>query len=326
VTDVAVIGSDRRLTSLGLTALRVLVSVGLMYVIITRVGVSTVVENIRAVPLLVLAASIALSVLNVGIGAWKWQILLDAKGETHSFGRLWVYYYIGQFFNAFFPSTIGGDSVRMLYLRGDVDEGADAFSSVVVERLTGLLGLWLIGSIAAVVAYQQLPVEVFVAIAVTTVIFCCILLVFFSSTTKRLLSSTVFTITVMDLGEKLEQVHTSVNEYRNHSRHLWYALALSIVFHFILSLNNYVMSLGLGMDIPFVYFMIVTPIVAILLFIPISVQGFGVRETLYVVLYGAVGASPDLAFTLGLLMGIVLGVLNNLFGGIVYLGYRLWDP
>jgi hypothetical protein len=55
------------------------------------------------------------------------------------------------------------------------------------------------------------------------------------------------------------------------------------------------------------------------LFLRVSIQGFGVGVASYVYLFGAVGAAAPDAVALGVIMSIVLGIVNNLIGGGIYL-------
>jgi hypothetical protein len=74
----------------------------------------------------------------------------------------------------------------------------------------------------------------------------------------------------------------------------------------------------LGVDVsPWVFFMFV-PITTAALLVPISIAGFGVREGLYVALFGQLGVEPALAVALSLAT-YGLDILSGLVGGAIYL-------
>ena len=304
--------------------LRVAFSAALLWFVLASVGVGSVVSNLAVLPPSVLALAVALAAFNVALSAYKWQLLLAVKDIDLPFRTLFVYYYVGQFFNAFLPTMVGGDGVRIYYLHGNHDAGADAASSVVVERLTGLVGVLAIGGVATVLLSDRLPTAV-----VATMLLVCVpgvgllLALLFTSAGRRLLDRTLFDVERFGLGDRLSSVYDAIAAYRHAGRALVPVLAASVLFRLVLVANNYVVAVGLGMDVPFAYFLVFVPLVELLLLVPVSVQGFGVRETTYVYLFGAAGASSDLSLTLGVVMGLVLGVFNNVVGGVVYVASGL---
>lgn len=299
---------------------RIVVSLGLLSFILVSVGVETVVSHLAEIRPSILALALVLAVCNVGLSAYKWQLLLRIKGIRLPFRTLFRYYYIGQFFNAFLPTMVGGDGVRAYYLYDGHETGSDAVSSVVLERFTGLVTVLGIGGVAAVVALDRIPPVVGGAILLVCLPGVAVLLgLLFTKTGRGIFERTLFGVDRFDLGDRLATAYDAIYEYRDARRALVPVLLVSVLFRVVLVVNNYLVAVGLGMDVPFVYFLVFIPLVEVLLFIPVSLQGFGVRETSYVYLFGSVGASAGLALTLGVVMQLVLGVFNNVIGGVVYL-------
>lgn len=306
------------------TGIRVIISGLLLWFILSRIGFNTVLNNISDVPPRYVVLAIFLSILNIGISAWKWKILLFIKDIDIQYTEVFKYYYIGQFFNAFLPTAIGGDSARMYYAYSDLNAETDAFSSVAMERFTGLFAILLLGGAGAVAARDQLPSVIFYSImGISTVGLGILTLGLFTDHLYSPLDKTFFRIDIRGIGNKFEYLYNSVINYRRAPDGLFFAFVLSLLFRVVLIINNYVVSLGLGMDLPFVFFLIFIPLAELILFIPISIQGFGVREATYVYLFSSVGASADVALSLGFIMQLILGVVNNLIGGIVYVFYVL---
>lgn len=301
-------------------AIRLAVSGGLLVYIVTSVGVDLILEHLGVLPPWVVAVALGLSAANVLVSAYKWQLVLGLRGIDIPLRFLYLYYYIGQFFNAFLPTTIGGDGARMYYLHDRHDVGADAASSVVVERATGLLSVFALAGVGAIVLMDRVSDVIVVAVAGGSLVgmaFSVWLL--FDPRARRLFEATVFRIATFDLGPRLRSVHEAIWEYRADPLGLLPVIALSLLFRAIVVVNNYVVAVGLGMDVSIGYFLVIVPLVELVLLVPVSIQGFGVRETSYLYLFGAVGVSADVAVALGIVMQLVLGVFNNVVGGVVYL-------
>jgi len=311
--------AKRRLRSVFSTGVRLLVSVGLLWYVVSTVGVETLLANLRSLRPEALALAVLLSVFGVGLSAWKWRLLLAVKSVELSFRAAWLYYYIGQFFNTFLPSVIGGDTARMYYLYSDTNDGSASVSSVVVERILGLYSILLIVVVGTAVGYEIVPGDLGLNVLVGSGIgLITIPLFVFTAGLRPVLSATIFRVDTLDIGSRLEELYTAVYEYRDAKRAVALALAVSLVFRLVLIGSNYVVALGLGIDISPIYFFIFVPLVELLLFLPISIQGFGVRESAYLYLFTAVGVPAGTAITFGLVMQIILRVVNNLIGGVVY--------
>jgi glycosyltransferase 2 family protein len=71
------------------------------------------------------------------------------------FRTLQKYYFIAMFFNNFLPSTIGGDSYRVIKTMHNPRSRSSAVIAVLMERLTGLAALLLLGYLGAIVEYLR---------------------------------------------------------------------------------------------------------------------------------------------------------------------------
>lgn len=308
---------------------RISVSVGLLSYIVTRFGVGTILAGLRDIEITFFALALILSVLGIFLSAAKWGLLLRIKGFEFSNRSLVTYYYIGQFFNAFLPTAIGGDSARMYFLHRDSNTGIDSVSSVVVERLTGLLSICLIGGTAVILGRGLLSRQTTVLIfGIASGVSLILVISFFTDAFTGPLERTLFRIDFLDAGDLLEKTYTSVIAYRQYSAKIGFVLVVSIFVRIISVIINYVVALGIGIDIDPVYFFVFIPVVELLLFVPVSIQGFGVREASYAYLFSLVGGSPTKAVSLAIAVQLLM-VLNNILGGLVYVKYSLgtvaWD-
>lgn len=94
---------------------------------------------------------LALAILgtNLVLAAWRWIILLQARGFHIPFYYGWKLYMIGIFFNHALPGAVGGDLVRGYYLVNDHPERkVDAVMSVIIDRVLGLYSFFVLTLIA----------------------------------------------------------------------------------------------------------------------------------------------------------------------------------
>jgi len=263
---------------------------------------------------------------NVILRAYRWHILVRALDQKVSYGRLLYLYFLGFFFNNFIPSGFGGDVVKVLALQQDQSHGAEALSSVLMDRLTGLIGS---ASIALIVLAWN-GVQSW----------------FGGSTTSLSLPSPLVTITALvSIGipagfmlirsfDPLELIGRHLPFTRRVTTHaglqrlihtirgyplaaLLGALSVSLPFTVSLVAIQYAIARALSVDVPFHLFFLFVPIIAIINTLPISFNGLGMREGVYQFLFVPAGVSSAGAIAMSLAF-YFLRVAAGLIGGLLY--------
>src|SRR3990172_9588478 len=136
--------------------LRLAISLGLILYILNKVGLEALWETIRTANLSYLVLSISITPVLILVSSWKWHVILAALGVRYSFGGLFWLYVVGYFFNTVLPTNVGGDVVRAVILGKKTGKNPQAFSSVFVERFTGLTALLLMAIVAFLLAIRKL--------------------------------------------------------------------------------------------------------------------------------------------------------------------------
>lgn len=252
------------------------------------------------------------------LSAKKLQVFL--RSQRVSLASVWKYYYLGKLFNSFLPTTIGGDAVKARAIERRFDE-FNAYSAVFMERFTGLLALLGI-TIAATMLFTQ-SVPFFVYLAVYAVFLPTVLVVSSVMWIDRL-SSHVRTLirripgsNVFGIGERIIEFHATVERYKSAPYTVGLGLLLSVAVHVLLIVACIAFATGVGMTVAPVYFFVFIPVASVLLFLPISIGGFGVREAIYLYFFTQVGAMDAEAVSLALLLNGML-VLSAALGGLIY--------
>ena len=89
------------------------VSLGLLWLLFSRTDVNSIWLHVRHASAGWLLAGLLLYIGSVGIAAWRWGLLCDAQGITVGTRALFTSYLVATFFNNFLPSNIGGDVIRI---------------------------------------------------------------------------------------------------------------------------------------------------------------------------------------------------------------------
>ena len=106
-----------------------------------------------------MSAGLAASFLAFGptllIVSWRWRLLLGAHDVFLKYWRVLELNMIGQFFSAFLVGTTGGDVVKIFYVARNVPDKKTAVGfTVIVDRVVGMVAMLLLG---VALSFTQLP-------------------------------------------------------------------------------------------------------------------------------------------------------------------------
>ena len=102
-------------------------------------------------------------------------------------------------------------------------------------------------------------------------------------------------------------------------------IIISILIHLISVVAVMTMAIGLDINVEWGGFLLMVPLVGLIMVIPISIAGWGVREGVMVVGFGYLGVAPEAALALSILYGLLMLVVA-LPGGIVWALKRSHTP
>lgn len=299
---------------LWMSVLRVLISVGaLVFLFWQVVSPGEMVAVLRRADVRYLLTAFLLFVLSLVIRAYRWLVLIRGLDPRVLFGRLLRLYFVGAFFNAFLPSTYGGDVIRALELTQDT-ESAAAIGTVLLDRMTGLLVLFAMGLAALPFLAGRLePWLVWILIGVAGGGLIAGVLVLQGSLLQRLTKWLPPFLSLTGRGP-LAKIYAAVTGCGR--RAVWSALAVSVVFNVVNIVINWLCGMAVGMGLGLGYFFATTPLLSISGLVP-SIGGWGVRETVSTAIFAPAGIGESVAAALGLILnGITLA--TGLIGGVVY--------
>lgn len=301
------------------SCLRIAVSTVLFAVLISFVDLGAVADVLASARPEYLVATFGLLLLERVFAAWRWFILLRLVEPQVAFWPILRITLISNFVGAFLPGAVGIEVLRVYGLARAAGDLGLALSSVLVERLAGLLSLMILTICGLIIAPIALPLGLELLAAAGLVVLLlvgfCILLPGPRTVAKRLLRG----VPMLGLVRaKLVGLEGRFDTYGKRPGALLISLALAVVFQLlrVLSVLVGVIALGIAVD-PFVL-LVVVPVGIFVALLPISLGGFGPREASYVGLLGVAGVSPPGALALALTRE-ALNLLTTLPGAFLYM-------
>lgn len=302
--------SRRRL----MTLIKVSVTVAGLMLVLRSLDLSTILTIIGNVNWSWMAVGAVLMMLGLVVRAYRWHLLLRGSNSTIRFGRLLALYLIGSFFNAFLPSGLGGDVVRATEAAQDVDADI-AVGTVLVDRLTGLMALFAMALLVLPFRPAGFPDRLTATIAAISLAG---LLFGFTLVDGRLFHRLIRILPnrIRTLGDGfVERLAVAIQNCGGKT--LAGALLVSALFNLMQVGWWAATGRALNLAIPFSYFLLIVPIMALALLVP-SIGGLGVRENLAPLLFVGAGITPEQAVALTLLV-FGLERVASLLGAPVYL-------
>ena len=253
--------------------------------------------------------------LMLGFGvasAARWYRVLCRLDEPVSFRAILADTFAGMAYNMLLPTTVGGDVIRALRCAGRVSRTHRAWSSVLYERVAGVLAMALAGAIAiAVVPSAQLGPLRWVALGAAVLL--TVLFVRLSAPFRLLLA-----ILRRNLSGSPEFVEGLARDLDDHLARrgprvevmAWSVLCVGLGY-------AYSIASALSLDAPDAIIPLVLglPVIFVVSMVPITISGLGVREGLFVVVLGQFGVDGAVAMAIalqalaGLLFAAAVGLL-----------------
>ncbi len=247
-----------------------------------------------------LVGCVAIYYIGVVLSCIKWQLLLHTQAQHVPIGQLIQWYFLGTLANSLLPSSIGGDLGRGVVAGRTLGSSAIAWSSIVVERMTGLAVMFALSAIVLLIAPQLLgwppifPILVF-AVAIAAAGFSWFWLQ--RILTKRWLPNWI--------ARPVERLLQALAIYRNAPNTLFTALGLSLLFHGLNACSLWLVARAVTPLAP-LQAALAYPLIDMVGLVPLTPGGLGIREGATTLLLGQVGLTPDQALAAAVLSRILL--------------------
>ena len=295
-------------------ALKLAVTAGLIYwFVLPGIDFDTVIDRLdRLSPGLLLIAGALIFFQNAFVVAWRWERVVAEIDRALPPWRLLKATIITLFFNQVLPSTIGGDGMRIWFLRGMGRPVGLAFRSVLIDRLIGFFGLLLLGLVGSLYLMARLedagPVWVVALVSLGGLV-----LIVLAPTLVAAMAWLPFD----RIRQALETLAREVNLLARDRPRLARLVGASILGQLALAGAVYCLARDLEVPLDLLSAFAVVPGVMVAASVPISIAGWGVREATMVVGLGLLGVGQSDAAIISIGFGVLV-LIFGLLGGLVW--------
>lgn len=300
------------------TVLRLVMSIALLVLLFALIDREALLKTILSVDPILYTVGFVAFIGTILTWTLRWHLFISAAGESIGFSKALVTLTISMFFSLFLPTIVGTDVGRVYELgRDNSYRKTNVVSSVLLDRLMGLITISLMALTALIVGSEFAADRGIVLTVVGTLV---TLIGVWAIVFNRRFESFIFKLiakmpVINRFTNKLHEVYDALYQLHRKPRLMFMAGVVSFVNSLCTILATLFAARSLNITIDPIYFFIFMPIIWIIMTIPISLSGLGVREGAFVFFFSQVGVAPADAIAISLLYysyNIIIGGVGGL--------------
>jgi glycosyltransferase 2 family protein len=298
--------------------LELVVSGGVILYLLWRIDLGRTVDLIAASNGWNLLAALGIFVVTTAAMAWRWQVLLESKAIQEPLGWLTKHYFVSYAASQVLPTVIGGDAVRFAaHARRRPEAKSEAAAAVLMERVIGSAGtliLVAVGLVLAIGRYSHIEVLLWLEVGFVAGLALLLVLLFSRRTNRRLQAWE----STRRLARGFQSIWQALHGYREKPAVLGRVLGATLLIQFARILAIWLCGEAVGIDLSPLVYVVMGPLLFLVMMVPFTINGLGVREAFFIAFLGRFGVSEDAAFAAGFLFYAVT-IATSIPGGFILL-------
>ena len=271
------------------TILKIAVSLFFVVLVVYKTNWPEVLYYLKKIQLWQIFIYIMVYAISIAISSYKWKMLAEFKGIKNHFNTYFKLYLTGTFINNFMPSFVAGDAYKAYEIAGPEKKYMQASSTVIMDRITGLIGAMVLALVFSALNYKVLlQNDLLIFIDALIVLSLCTDVAIAGLKKIPALRSFVMRI----LPEKAVVFMQQIYNYSNNTAIIKKAVLWGMAFSVIgVAFLNYILFWGLGVKVDFLDYMSVIFLISIVSALPVTVNNIGLKEWAYITFFGIFGVS-----------------------------------
>ncbi len=303
-----------------------IIGIGLFIYLLIRLDITKVFQEIKNIIWIYLEISIIFIILFYILQTLKWFVIARKQKIDISFKEAFKINLISNFYGFVTPGKLG-TVIRANYLKKKGAETGKGLSNFVIDKILDLCSLFVLTIWFGFIVYKEIiSVEYLYFILGAFALLITLFFIFYKKEYSKFLLRFVYKKLIPN--KMKEKSRTLFNSFYEDLPPL-----SSLLFYFIINLITwvvnyavvYLVGLSLGINVNFVYFLIILPISTLIAQIPITIDGFGTRELTLIFLFGLLKISEVKVLSMSILSILMVNIIPSLIAIIFILSERKDD-
>jgi uncharacterized protein (TIRG00374 family) len=302
-----------------LLALRILVSLAFLGLLVWffRKDLPDILAVLKNTNPFFFGIAVILNVSAIAVISMRLKKIFAVQGLHLRLGEAVYLTFIGNFFNNFLPTSVGGDLVKAYYATKKSARKLESFSAVFFDRFFGFLSIGLLAFLGILFLNRHIKDT---KLLWGSALFSAVVLLAFIFFLNKRLTKRLFTrlldLPVFREGSKLRKLYNALNTYKEHKIIIAQLIGISLLAQMIAVLAMYLIIRSLSQEMSFLTLFLIIPLVSVASMMP-SINGLGVREGAFVYFLKEFISRESAVAVSILYLAIIL--ITSLIGGILYL-------
>jgi uncharacterized membrane protein YbhN (UPF0104 family) len=297
-----------------LFALKFAVSAALLYFATRRIQIDTIGERLNQLAPGWLILAVGIGLLQTGVGALRWQRVATRCGAVMPQSQAVHFGMIAAFFNQVLPSTIGGDAARIVLTARAGNGWSKATYSVLLDRFIGVLAL------AAVVTAGLYWSFGLIGNPVGRLVLLTIGLGSLAAGGTFLVLGSMPVLARWRLTRRLGELAVLARSILFSRTSAPATLFLSVLVHLLTAAVAWSAARAVAAQLSYLDSILLVLPVMLIVTIPISIAGWGLRESALVLAFSYAGLPEADGLLVSVLMGGAMFAVGIIGGAVWLLG------
>lgn len=296
-------------------SIRLTFTIFIFFYILKIIDINDTFKNLFKINIFIYIISVSLLfIISMNVLTLKWKYILEKFGIRANFFKLLKLNYFSVFISVIGLGYLVGETFKAFKVIKGVGSKTPYIASIILDRLTGFLTLGMLSSsyliFSKTVKYNFLLFTIIIfSISIFGVLF-----LLFSREILYFINKNIFAGKIENL--KFLNITLSYKLFNKKipTSFKLLVLAYSVIYHFSLIVSLWLISKSININLSLFQFAWVYALSSMVLLLPITIAGIGVREGSFIVLLGSVGVNAEKAVSLSIYFffsQLLLGALGG---------------
>lgn len=299
---------------------RICISFLLICFLLSKINLKDLTIVFYNVNLKIIFISLLINFIFIILSAYKWNSLLKKVPLISLIKSIFQ----SKFFSMVLPGQLFGEASKIYTLRNENVDSENCTTSILIDKLTSLIALLLLSFVGILFSENKIVNNIKIVYFICLIIFIIMLFTPKISILDKLIKKVLYHLInnnskiIKKIGNFIKNMYNAWTFCVSNNKNTIYTILMGIICQLLCVAEQFIIINYLNIDISFVDIMWIFPTVSILLLIPITVGGIGLRELSYATIFSYFGVSNELTLVFTTILFIV-NIIIAIVGGILVL-------
>jgi glycosyltransferase 2 family protein len=290
-----------------------IIGIGIFIYLLIKLDVTKIFQEFKNISWIYLAVSVIFIITFYILQTFKWFVIAKKQKINLSFKEALKINLISNFYGFVTPGKLG-TVIRTNYLKNKGAETGKGLSNFVIDKILDICSLFVLTIVFGFLLYKRIiSLQTLLILSAVFLLILFLFILFYKKKHSRFLLRFVYEKLIPNrMKEKSKALFNSFYEDLPPLSSLFFYFIINLITWVVNYTIVYLVGLSLGIEVNFVYFLLILPVSTLVAQIPITIDGIGTREVTLIGLFGILGVSAVKVFSMSILGIIIVNIIPSL--------------